>query len=547
MASNPSVSRALLLGLSLAELMIIIVFVLLILLGNEKQASEKQRIFERSLGSENARQLIDIIVSNPQVANFGEELKNDAKKLVSDVNLLSPKAPPSPPPADPVIEPDGEMTREQALDALDKMRKKLEEVTSENSKLTSQIIAKAGEMVFCTYLASPESRNGKRSLALGAVYVQKDGITLMSREPLLYSEPIIYDYNLNRYDVTAALNVLDEWPIGRKLTKEEFVDIGAKFLAIGEKSDAKRNTCRFALNYHLEVIEGTDNVEGRVLEMLDKVVQGYFFKGVKIESKEPSSRVEADKNPVEGLGVSTEYKTETNAVMRKSCDLLADTGNPGVSDYLLCGDQFAIGFSCAQKSAMWVFYRVDPELHDAVDVSRQNNFRADLRVPLECQNDLGNFPKGFDRGHLASSATFDNTIDVNSETFMATNLVPQRLELNRGLWRRLEQAERDLSDKFGLLNVITGPLFLEKEKLVENGILLPNSFYKIIYVESLAIAFSFLLPNEQRLKRSLDSYVVSIDEVESLTGLDFLSNLSSPGSGLEDSVREWKELEILLN
>ena len=274
-------SRALLVGLSLAELMIIVVFVLLILLSDEKQNFEKITKFENALGEEQAGVLISIVNDNPRVPHLAQGLIEKAIDLVSEEGSAPVVS--EPPDSVPVSDVENQMSREELVKSLNEARAEIADLQSKNSGLSDEVLAKAGDRVICTYLKKPESMMRGRSLALGTIYVEKDGVTLISREPFLYSMPI-YDYVLRPYDVSDALDVLDDWPLGKKLSAAEFGEIGAKFVAIGEKYSEERNTCKFALNYELELIEGTDNVEGLVLDMFNKVVRRYFFEGLKLKS-----------------------------------------------------------------------------------------------------------------------------------------------------------------------------------------------------------------------------------------------------------------------
>lgn len=294
MVSNPSVSRDLLVGLSLAEIMIIVVFVLLILLGDEKQKFEKITKFENTLGEAQAQAFINIVNDNPQVPDFGIKLIDEARTLVSEEGL-TPSAP-EPPEGISIGDPDDQMTREELINTLKKMQRKNEELDEAISGLSDQIMSKAGDRVICTYIKRPELEDGKRSIALGAVFIEKDGVTLLSREPLLYTEEKIYDFVLRPYDVTNALEVLNGWPLGKKLSLAEFVAIGEKFVAIGEKSSEMRNTCRFALNYDLEVDDVT-------FDILEKVVEGYFFKGVRISSADADAGNETSNEKSGSQGV----------------------------------------------------------------------------------------------------------------------------------------------------------------------------------------------------------------------------------------------------
>ena len=76
--------------------------------------------------------------------------------------------------------------------------------------------------------------------------------------------------------------------------------------------------------------------------------------------------------------------------------------------------------------------------------------------------------------------------------------------------------------------VITGPILKNICGSIKNGtISVPCSYYKIVFKdngnEKIAIA---LILNNQGSSSSLKSFVTTIDNIESLTGVDFFSSLS---------------------
>ncbi len=113
-----------------------------------------------------------------------------------------------------------------------------------------------------------------------------------------------------------------------------------------------------------------------------------------------------------------------------------------------------------------------------------------------------------------------------------SNMSPQRPELNRRLWQRLEEVVMDhFVPRFATLQVITGPIFparfqdnvLNRVGLVE----VPEAFYKILVVPGdRPRALAFIMPQRVAGDEPLDDFLVSIDEVEARTGLDFLPRLS---------------------
>jgi endonuclease G len=90
----------------------------------------------------------------------------------------------------------------------------------------------------------------------------------------------------------------------------------------------------------------------------------------------------------------------------------------------------------------------------------------------------------------------------------------------------LEERVRRLALSSGRIYVVTGGVLTSnKGKIGLDGVTIPKYFYKVIYdPKGQGKMISFLIPNEKSTK-SLQSYVVSVDSVESLTGIDFFPEL----------------------
>lgn len=73
--------------------------------------------------------------------------------------------------------------------------------------------------------------------------------------------------------------------------------------------------------------------------------------------------------------------------------------------------------------------------------------------------------------------------------------------------------------------VTGGVLTQNKGKIGSNGVSIPKSYYKIIYdPNGQGKMIALVLPNEKGIKQ-LKEYVVSVDSVENLTGIDFFPAL----------------------
>lgn len=200
-------------------------------------------------------------------------------------------------------------------------------------------------------------------------------------------------------------------------------------------------------------------------------------------------------------------------------------GKPKVSDFQKCRLGYAIGYSYALKSAEWVTYRLEKE--DGEVVGRQDDFRPDSDMPQAYQTTPGDYDEPvYDMGHLANSESIDGSVLENSETFLMSNMTPQLPGFNRAIWKGLENRERKWADEFGVVFVFMGPLYGLNPDVIGNGVLIPSSFWKIIYSPMKKEAIAFLIPHKELKTSELDSYLISIDEIETASGLDFFQALS---------------------
>ena len=199
------------------------------------------------------------------------------------------------------------------------------------------------------------------------------------------------------------------------------------------------------------------------------------------------------------------------------------------ADQILFNRHYAIGYSYYFRQAKWALEIVDP---DKTNVERTDNFRSDYRVPQMFRADLADYKNsGYDRGHLVASANQREVEIQNSETFLLSNMSPQHPDLNRKIWKDLEEAVRELNDKQSIYEtyVLSGPIF-DFNKIVvtigsedSNGVTLPvpHAYFKSILTENERGAlhmWSFLIPN-QASKKPLEEFRVPTTRVERYSGL----------------------------
>lgn len=208
----------------------------------------------------------------------------------------------------------------------------------------------------------------------------------------------------------------------------------------------------------------------------------------------------------------------------ENLELIALPANDGD---IVIHNGFTLRYSEEHEQPYWVAYVLTPEETVVKAVSRDDNFRADPAISTGSATLADYKGSGYDRGHLAPFADLSWSEESASDSFLLSNMSPQAGSLNRGRWADLESVIRTFSLS-GPICVVTGPVLTDGpyKTIGENKVSVPNYYYKVIlfYSGQRSRAIGFLLPNEA-CKEPLQSYAVSVDYIEQLTGIDFFSLL----------------------
>ena len=195
-----------------------------------------------------------------------------------------------------------------------------------------------------------------------------------------------------------------------------------------------------------------------------------------------------------------------------------------------------LSFNCKLGHAEWVAWTVDAS--DLGSVPRSKDFRPEPRLPAtNCINpqpeDIGS--SGFDRGHMVPSGDRTSSRSANDAVFSMANIVAQAPQVNQKGWNDLEILTRDLVRSGSKQAVVYAGTLGSLGTLSGSGINIPAATWKIVVVvpsnntspntnntETIAVVF----PNNlDEAPLPLNQALVSIDEIEKLTQLEFLSNL----------------------
>ncbi|MFT6214778.1 MAG: endonuclease G [Roseivirga sp.] len=188
---------------------------------------------------------------------------------------------------------------------------------------------------------------------------------------------------------------------------------------------------------------------------------------------------------------------------------------------------YTLRYSEEHEQAMWVAYMLAADSLNRKTYSRKDDFRKDPRIKTGSA-DLNDYKgSGYDRGHIAPAADFSYDEFALSQSFYMSNMSPQDPSFNRGVWKKLEEQVRDWAKEDNQIYVVTGPILNKRYKTIgTNKVSVPEYYYKIILdVRKPEIkAIAFLMKNE-RSSAALSTFVVTIDSVEKLTGLDFFPSM----------------------
>ena len=206
---------------------------------------------------------------------------------------------------------------------------------------------------------------------------------------------------------------------------------------------------------------------------------------------------------------------------------------------VLFNSGYAVGYSEALGNPLWVAYRMR-DLDWQEPAPRPEEFRMDKRTAARVEPD-DYTRSGYDRGHMAPNYGIATRFgrQAQEETFLMSNISPQKHGLNAGVWKTLEQRiATNYPGRFGEVWVLAGPVFPARPERLKKRVAVPSAFFMIVVDESegRVRAEAFVMPQDAA-GATLDAYLTSIDEIERRTGLDFLSALPDMAEAALESRR----------
>ncbi len=190
---------------------------------------------------------------------------------------------------------------------------------------------------------------------------------------------------------------------------------------------------------------------------------------------------------------------------------------------------YVTGYSDALGGPVWAAYHMRDLATLPAPAPRPDKFEIDLRTIARVSPDYYT-GSGYDRGHMAPNYAIATRYGeaAQLETFLMSNITPQRHSLNAGLWKELEmKIATSYPARYGEVWVLTGPVFGPRPQKLRGGVAVPEAFFLIVVdeTEGKLRTEALIIPQDAPPEGEAARFLTTIAEIQRRTGLDFLSEL----------------------
>lgn len=201
---------------------------------------------------------------------------------------------------------------------------------------------------------------------------------------------------------------------------------------------------------------------------------------------------------------------------------------------------YTLAYDAKTRTPQWVAWELTKKETQGT-VERSNDFQPDPDVKGAKVVTKDYSHSGYDRGHMAPAADMKWSKKAMMESFYMSNICPQDHNLNTSDWSELENKSRQWARRFGKVYIVCGPIYNGKrnEYIGDHRVKVPDAFFKVVLIneKKKQCAMGFYFENEAG-ERKLQEYLVPVDHIEQLTGMDFFS-------ALPDNLEDRLEAETL--
>jgi len=242
------------------------------------------------------------------------------------------------------------------------------------------------------------------------------------------------------------------------------------------------------------------------------------------------------------LGIPTPQETTTDYE-------LPDFALPAIrkGDEIIKHKNYTLRYEEEYEVPAWVVHKLRGDYTKGIANRSGNQFMPDKKADNNSALSSDYSSTGYDRGHMVPAGDFKCCQDLMNETFFMTNICPQVPDFNRGIWENIESRIRGWAVRDEEIFVVTGPVLRKGLPTIGryNNVAVPEFFYKIVLFyqpdsNKKPRALAFLLPNQNLFGKRMNSYIVTINELEKTTGIDFFSKLPDDIENQLESTSDWE-------
>ena len=185
---------------------------------------------------------------------------------------------------------------------------------------------------------------------------------------------------------------------------------------------------------------------------------------------------------------------------------------------------YTLSYAEEYEQAEWVAYELDEDDINYTTYDRPF-FEVDDEVITGSAHWRNYKNSGYNKGHLCPAGDRKKNFNEYEETFLTSNISPQTYNFNSGIWNRLEQKVRYWAQRYDGVYVVTAGVLEDDLKTIGyEHVAVPKYFYKVVLTKDKKRMIGLLVPHKDS-EKSLYSFVVSVDSIEKMTGIDFFPEL----------------------
>ena len=221
-------------------------------------------------------------------------------------------------------------------------------------------------------------------------------------------------------------------------------------------------------------------------------------------------------------------------------------------------------YDLTKYAALWVAYPLTAT-HISGSASSSWSFNPNISQQYQVHITGSSYPSNYNnatkyaRGHQIPNADRKCNSEMNRQTYYATNQTPQLQDkFNGSIWENLESAVRGLTSSTDTIYVVTGACFQtvggsetihylsSKGSATPQQVPIPNYYWKVLLkvrrsgsTITAASTVGIWMEHKEYDNQDWSGCVVSVDEIENLTGFDFFHNLPSSIGASAETNSNW--------